>query len=55
MNKKIAQYSALAVAVAAVLPIACKKDKTPTNSTDDPNITARNLNSTVSDVDPTKD
>ena len=54
MNKKIAQYSALAVAVAAVLPIACKKDKTPTNSTDDPNITVRNLNLTVSDVDPSK-
>ncbi len=55
MNKKIAQYSALAVAVAAILPIACKKDKTPTNNTtDDPNITVRNLNLTVSDVDPTK-
>lgn len=50
MNKKIKQYSALAVAAAAVLPMACKKD----NATDDPNITVRSLNITLTDSDPTK-
>lgn len=54
MNKKITQYSALAIAAAAMLPLSCKKDKTDDNGTDDPNITVRTLNLNVSDPDPTK-
>ena len=34
-SKKIIQYSAVALAASAVLPMACKKDK----EVDDPNIT----------------
>ncbi|MFN8283522.1 MAG: hypothetical protein U0U67_09930 [Chitinophagales bacterium] len=52
MNKKIKQYSALAVAAASILPMACKKDKTDNTTTDDPNITVRTLNLTVADSDP---
>lgn len=55
MNKKIKQYSALAIAAAAVLPMACKKDKNDNNSSiDDPNITVRSLNLTITDNDPHK-
>lgn len=48
MNKKIKQYSVLAVAAAAVLPMSCSKDKND-NSADDPNITVRSLNLTLTD------
>ncbi|MFN8283519.1 MAG: hypothetical protein U0U67_09915 [Chitinophagales bacterium] len=42
-SKKIAQYSALALAASAVLPMACTKDK----EADDPNIVHRDINSTI--------
>ncbi|MBK6273582.1 MAG: hypothetical protein IPF58_02305 [Saprospirales bacterium] len=42
--KKIAQYSAIALAAAAVLPMACKKE---TKVADDPNIIHRDLNKTL--------
>ncbi|MBK8353281.1 MAG: hypothetical protein IPL21_16980 [Saprospirales bacterium] len=43
-TKKIAQYSAIALAAAAVLPMACKKE---TKEADDPNIIHRDLNKTL--------
>lgn len=44
INNIIAKYSRLAIAASAVLPLACKVE----NETDDPNITFRTLDSTVS-------
>ena len=43
-SKKIAQYSAIALAAATVLPMACKKEAT---EADDPNIVHRDLNKTI--------
>jgi len=57
MNKKIKQYSAIALAAAAVIPMSCKKEsdkKTTPIDLDDPNITVRSLNLTLKDNDPTK-
>lgn len=59
MNNKIKQYSALAIAIAAVLPLSCKKDDSTNGGgggtgADDPNITVRSLNLTLTDNDPAK-
>ena len=43
-TKKIAQYSAIALAASAILPMACKKE---TKEADDPNIIHRDLNKTL--------
>lgn len=42
MNKKIKQYSALAIAAAAALPLSCKKD-----DKNDPNIEDKTLNKVI--------
>ncbi len=46
MNSKIKSYSALALATAAVVPLACKKDST----TNDPNINEKTWNKVITAV-----